>query len=248
MTNEATYKVKTEAFEGPFNLLLSLVEERKLFINEISLAQVTEEYLKYVNESKDIAPENLTGFISVAATLILIKSKSLLPGINLTEEEEVDIKSLEERLRLYELFSNIAEEIRLEYGKQIIFFPEERKLSGAIFTPDPQITPENIYNLAEGLFEKLPKKEKLPEVEVKKVISLEEMIDRLTDRMQNAIKTSFKEFAGTGGATKEEKVVVIVGFLALLELTRQGILDVAQETNFEDIIITTNEQNDGFEE
>ena len=85
-TDMNLYKVKTATFEGPFALLLSLVEERKLFINEISLAEVTEDYINYVNTLGDVDPSTISSFIVVAATLILIKSKSLLPNLNRTDD------------------------------------------------------------------------------------------------------------------------------------------------------------------
>jgi chromatin segregation and condensation protein Rec8/ScpA/Scc1 (kleisin family) len=77
----------------------------------------------------------------------------------------------------------------------------------------------------------------MPEVEVKKVISIEEMIDKLTERIKTALTISFKDFSGHSGkaVTREEKVLVIVGFLAMLELVRQGIMDAMQDD--EEIIL-----------
>jgi chromatin segregation and condensation protein Rec8/ScpA/Scc1 (kleisin family) len=89
---------------------------------------------------------------------------------------------------------------------------------------------------------RVPSKTFLPEVEVKKVISIEEMIDKLTQRIQNSLSMNFKEFTGIA-KNKEEKVFVIVGFLAMLELIRNGILNVIQEKDFEDIIIEKNNIN-----
>ena len=230
------YKIKTANFEGPFGLLLNLVEERKLFINEISLAEVTEDYLKYVNSLENLSPSEISSFVVVAATLILIKSKSLLPNLNLTDEEEGDIRNLEDRLKLYELYSRFSLNIKSNFGKSIIFAPQERKNDILVFLPDDQITKESMMVFAQNVLGRIPKKVFLPEVEVKKVISIEEMIDKLTERIQNTIKMNFKDFAG-GAQTKEEKVFVIVGFLAMLELVRNGILSAVQENNFEDIII-----------
>jgi len=231
------YKVKTLNFEGPFGVLLGLIEERKLFINEISLADVTEDYLKYVNGLTDLSPAEIASFIVVAATLILIKSKSLLPNLNLTTEEEGDIKNLEDRLKLFELYGRLGNNIKINFGKNMIFAPLERKNSGVlVFLPDEQITTNSMMAFAHGAIGKIPQKIFLPNVEVKKVISIEEMINKLTERIENSLKFNFKEFTGKA-ATKEERVVVIVGFLAMLELVRQGILSVAQENNFEDIII-----------
>jgi segregation and condensation protein A len=231
-----SYTIKTGGFEGPFALLLNLVETRKLFINDFSLAQVTEDFLQYINTKGNIEPAQLSSFIVVAATLILIKSKSLLPALNLTDEEEGDIKSLENRLRLYELYKKLGINIKNNFGEKIIFAPLERKNDVLIFLPDEQISRDSMMTFARDILGRMPKKVDLPLVEVKKVISIEEMIDSLTERIQTAVKMSFKNFAG-GAKTKEEKVFVIVGFLAMLEMVREGILDAIQEENSDDIMI-----------
>lgn len=235
------YTVKTAQFEGPFSLLLSLVEDRKLFINDLSLSQVTEDYLNYIKNLNDLNPNQISNFIVVAATLILIKSKSLLPTLTLTSEEESDISSLENRLKLYELYSGLATNIKSKFGKEIIFTPLERKNDILVFLPDERITKDSMMTFIGGVINRIPKKVVLQDVEVKKVISIEEMIDKLTERIQKSVSMNFKDFAGKA-VTKEERVVVIVGFLAMLELVRTGILHVIQDNNFEDIIIEKKEK------
>ncbi len=230
------YNIKTATFEGPFALLLNLVEDRKLFINDVSLSEVAEDYLKYLNTLAKFNPMLTSSFLVVAATLILIKSKSLLPNLDLTSEEESDISSLEERLRLYEIFIKLGLNIKNNFGQNIIFGPLERKNDVLIFLPDAQITKESMMTFAENVLGRMPKKVFLPEVEVKKVISIEEMIDRLTDRIKNSLKMNFTDFTGKA-VTKEERIVVIVGFLAMLELVRQGILHAVQNEGEADIMI-----------
>lgn len=240
-----SYTVKTVGFEGPFGLLLNLIEKRKLFINDVSLAAVTEDYLQYMSKLgglNSLSSSEIASFVLVASTLILIKSKSLLPNLNLTTEEEGDIKNLEERLRLYELFTKLGVNIKNNFGKKIIFAPQERKDEILVFLPDDQITRESMMIFAKNILGSMPKKELLPEVEVRKVISIEEMLDKLANRIKNTLKMSFKEFTGQGKGGKEEKVVMIVGFLALLELVRQGIIHAVQESDFEDIIIEKKEK------
>ncbi|MFA6301389.1 MAG: ScpA family protein [Candidatus Paceibacterota bacterium] len=234
------FQIKTTNFEGPFGLLLNLIEKRKLHISDVSLAQVTEDYLAYMNKLGGLSPAEVSSFILVASTLLLIKSKSLLPNLDLTLEEEGDIRNLEERLRLYEIFTKLSGNIKKDFGKKIIFAPLERKNDFLVFLPDEQITQESMMTFVRGALGAMPKKVFLPEVEVRTVISIEEMIDKLTERIQNSMKMNFKEFAGKSG-TKEEKVVVIVGFLAMLELVRQGIMNATQNENFQDIIIEKTE-------
>jgi len=231
-----SYQIRTTGFEGPFGLLLELVEKRKLFINDVSLATVTEDYLQYMNKLGELHPSEVSSFILVASTLLLIKSKSLLPNLDLTNEEEGDIKNLEERLRLYELFTKLGGNIKNNFGQKIIFAPLERKNNVLVFLPDNQITTDSMMTFARSAIGAMPQKVFLPKVEVRKVISLEEMIEKLTERIQNSMKMNFKDFSGKA-ESKEEKIVVIVGFLAMLELVRNGILNAIQETDGGNIVM-----------
>lgn len=234
-----TYQIKTAGFEGPFGLLLGLIEKRKLFINDLSLAAVTEDYLNYVNKLGSLNPAEISSFIVVASTLILIKSKSLLPNLNLTSEEEGDIKSLEERLRLYEIFTRLGNNIKSNFGKKIIFAPLPRKNDILVFLPDEQITAQSMMTFAREVLGAMPKKTFLPEVEVRKVVSIEEMIAQLTERIKSSLQMNFKDFHGKI-TTRQEKVTAIVGFLAMLELVRQGIIHAVQESDGGDIFIEKN--------
>lgn len=235
-----TYKVKTPVFEGPMELLLSLVEDRKLFINEISLATIADDYINHVRALSRFSPGDVTGFVLVAATLILIKSKSLLPGLTLTEEESGQIVDLERRLKLYQLIKEAMVPLRERYGKAPLFTRPEIRETNPVFSPDAAVTRDRLLLLARELVHAMPKKEFLPEVTVRKVISIEEMITSLTERIERGLATRFSEFAkrGEGAPTKEEKVYVIVSFLAMLELVRQGLIEAIQEHRFEDISLS----------
>jgi segregation and condensation protein A len=230
MENQNSFQIKTVGFEGPLGLLLQLIEKRKLFINDVSLSAVTEDYLSYINKLGGLPPAEVSSFVLVASTLLLIKSKSLLPNLDLTSEEEGDIKNLEERLRLYELFTKLGINLKNNFGQKIIFAANERKNQVLVFLPDEQITRESMMSFAQNVLGAMPKKIFIPQAEVKKVVSLEEMIGKLTERIKTTLKMNFKDFNGNGkSVTREEKVTVIVGFLAMLELVRQGIINAMQE-------------------
>ena len=240
----SSYKVKTNIFEGPFELLLSLIENRKLFVNELSLTEVTEDFIKYIKTLPDLEISQASEFIVVAATLILIKSRSLLPNLSLTTDEQEKIVDLEARLKIYALISESARELRKVFGKEPHFIIKERNIGAGevIFVPDARITVASMHELAKGLLDKLPKKEeKMPEVAVRKVISIEEMIDELTTRITANLETNFSAFLRSSGATladvEEKRTHVIVSFLAMLELVREGIIDVVQEMSDDDIAI-----------
>ena len=238
----SSYKVKTGFFEGPLEVLLSLIEQRKLFVNEISLSEVTNDYIAYVKSLSEQAKNinDVSYFVLIAATLILIKSKSLLPNLSLTEDETEKIVDLEARLKLYQTIKSASIDIKNNFGVNIIFSPCDRIWSDPLFSPDPMITVPNVYKSIESVLSQVPKKEiKLPEIEIKKIINIDEVINNLTDRIQTAMNLSFKEFSRSHGAQngEEARVHVIVSFLAMLELVREGLIDVIQNASFADIEI-----------
>lgn len=237
MENEA-YKVKLDKFEGPLDLLLSLIEKRKLFINEVSLAKITDDFIAYVNSLGNFPVAEGAQFILIASTLLLIKSRSLLPNLSLTEEEQTSIEDLENRLKIYKRIRDLSLHIKERFGKEIIFEKNQTRQYDPVFSPDESMTVPGLLNSIRNVLVNLPKKEALPKAVVRKVISLEEMIGDLTERIKQSLKMSFKEFAGVG---KHEKVHVIVGFLAMLELVKQGVVSVSQEKGFDDIHMETSE-------
>lgn len=237
MNSPAGFVTKTEVFEGPLELLLALIEKRKLLINEVSLAQVTDDFIAYTKGQGALPLGETAQFIVVASTLLLIKSKSLLPLLEFTEEEQGDMRSLEERLREYKRMRDLSAVIVRLYGASPLYAAQERSWDEVMFAPDRRLSLDLVSSLARGVIAALPKVSVLPKTVVEKVISLEEMIGRLTDRVQRSLKLSFKEFSGLGGTAK--KVDVIVSFLAMLELVKQGVVAVAQHAQFGDIAIET---------
>lgn len=232
-----TYKIKTGSFEGPLEVLLGLIEKRKLFINEISLATITDDFITYVHtlDRKDL--DTYASFITVAATLILIKSRSLIPNLELSAEEEQDVSALERRLELYKLIKEIGVEIAEKFGKQIIFPRLETKIEMKVFAPDKAITLESMFANMQDVIKAVPEPEPVkPEVQVMKIRSLEDTINDVVERVTRAMKMSFKDLsAAVPGEGKEKKVGVIVSFLAMLELVRNGFMHAEQEGDFQDI-------------
>ncbi len=227
---EISYTVKTEVFEGPLDLLLELVTKRKLFVNDISLAQVTDDFIRYL-EGREVSPIGESAeFIVVASTLMLIKSRSLLPEMALTLEEEESIHDLEHRLALYAGIKALASGLKNIFGKRIIFEKTPDKNPTIIFSPDAKINPQNLLLALKRVIASLPSKEAIPRVVVKKVISLEEMIVKLSERISRANKINFSDFHDAQGfLTHEQKVSIIIGFLAMLELIKRGAIRVTQE-------------------
>ena len=246
---EATdgYKVKVGEFEGPLDLLLSLIEKRKLFINDISLSEVTDGYFEYLKQFEEFPLANTADFMIVASTLMLIKSISLLPGINLTTEEKESIQDLEDRLKIYQDIKDKSNFIKENFGKRVIFEGGLKKNSNEVFfMPTIEITKENLLSSIKDLINSFPKKEKIPETKIRKVRSLEETIIDLSKRIQTGLKMKFSEFARSKKPAnreefKTEKINIVVSFLAMLELVKRGALKVTQENHFEEIHLESND-------
>lgn len=226
-----TFEIKTDAFEGPLELLLDLVEKRKLLINDISLASVTDEYMRQVSIMQELSLPNTAQFITLAATLLLIKSKSLLPVLELSQEEEEGIGDLELRLRRYQMYRDIAQSIEGVFGKTVTHERQYIADKKPLFVTDKFTTLDGLEEAISGVLVNLPKKEIKPKVQVRKVISLEEMMDRLHARIEKQMKLTFRELL----EDSTERTNVIVGFLAILESVKQGNILVAQLNRFDDI-------------
>ncbi|MEO8638192.1 MAG: ScpA family protein [Candidatus Taylorbacteria bacterium] len=238
MDTSTQFKVKTDVFEGPLDLLLNLIEKRKLLINDISLAKVTDDFIEHVKRHEAFPISDSADFIFIASTLLLVKSKSLLPNLDLTDEEEGSIEDLERRLKIYKEIKDLALHIKEMFGKELIFGRLETKNITPIFTPEATIQKDAVYLAIEDILRNFPMKEMLPQVKVSQVVSLEKMIEHLTERIKSSLKMSFREFSKYG---KSEKVHVIVSFLAMLELVKQGIISVHQEKKGDDIHMETEE-------
>lgn len=226
------FNVAVGEFEGPIDLLLQLIEKKKLHISEVALAEVAESFIGHMKDSqKTISKAHMADFIYVASTLMLIKSIALLPTIETTPEEKASIEELERRLAEFKKIKELSVHISERFGQKVLFAPERRTNLKPVFTPSPEITSSNLLQTVKDILSRINIKEVLPQVVVKKIISLSEVMSNLTTRIQGALKISFKQFVGNSG----EKVNVIVSFLGMLELVKQGMIDVTQEEHFEDI-------------
>jgi segregation and condensation protein A len=232
------YEVKTEVFEGPLELLLQLVEKRKLFINDISLAQVSDDYIAHIRSVERFPIGDAAAFVLVASVLILIKSKSLLPKLDLSEEEEQSMDELENRLKEYQRIKELSAHVAEMFGRSIIF-PRVHvsKHIKPVFAPEPAISQDSMLESVLSAIKKVPKPEPIEKRTVRKVVSLEEMIESLSERMTRTLRMSFSDFSNQG---KVERVTVVVSFLAMLELVKQGTLIVQQDTVFSDILMERN--------
>lgn len=231
------FVVETEGFTGPLDLLLQLIEKRKLFIGDVSLATVADDFLQHLKEHSSFPVGTVAHFLVIASTLLLIKSRSLLPYLKLTEEETQDIADLERRLELYKQIRDLGQHIQERFAQNMLFTKSRSAPVEPTFAPHEQINQKNILHAAQNLIATLPQVDNLKHIDVEKVMTLEDMIDTLTTRIQEGMETSFKKFSETEGNSKEKRLNVIISFLAVLELVKEGVVLVKQDYSFDDIAI-----------
>ncbi len=228
-----TFNITTHVFQGPLETLLNLIEERKLSISEVSLSEVTDAYLAYVEKLPEMPLGETAQFILVASTLLLIKSRTLLPTLDLSEEERESVVELERRLARYALIRKTAKLLRGSWGTSPLLLATRAPLREPVFMP-AETTTSTLLKAAQRLVSILPKPEAMARAMVAPILALEDVIAGLKERLTTAFKASFKELTRS-----KNKLDTIVYFLAALELVRSGSISVTQERLFEDIILTS---------
>ncbi|HEY0980074.1 MAG TPA: ScpA family protein [Candidatus Paceibacterota bacterium] len=249
METETTFTVKHEHFEGPIEVLLDLIEKRKLFVNDVSLGSVTEEFISYM-QNRGMHPDETANFLAVAATLILIKARSLLPNLELTTEETESISDLERRVALYQIISQVSGELTRAYGKKVSFEGVRRTGNTPVFAPDTKLALGDLAELILGAVKRAPvEAPKKPEARVFKTISISEVLNTLTERIERALENingtvSFNSVRvhSPDEDDKSQKVYTIVSFLGMLELVRRGLLAAEQNELFHDITLAKAEE------
>jgi segregation and condensation protein A len=238
VTSTDQFQVKHDQFEGPIEVLLELIEKRKLFVNDVSLATVTDDFILYI-QNKGMHPDTVAGFLSVAATLILIKARSLLPNIELNTDEAESITDLERRVALYQIINEVSNMLMKSYGKTISYDGASR-MNGVVFAPDATLTADTLPFLIHDMVGRIPPPApKKPEARVYKTISIGEVLATLEARIEKAVSASFNAIRVLSPDTDErnQKVYTIVSFLGMLELVRRGLIAAEQTESFEDITL-----------
>lgn len=231
-----SYHFQLENFEGPLDLLFSLIEENKLDISNISLAKITDEYLEYIRANENLSIEEIADFLVIAAKLLYIKSKLLLPDIDLSDEDISDAGELERQLKIYKEYHDARKILQKMISKNNFTYIRTVPLIKikAEFLPPKNISLEDFKIAMDKLIESLNFVVKIPKKLIDKTINIKEKIDHIQDLLSKREKVSFSEFI----KDRNNKTEIIVAFLAMLELMKQRTIDADQEFLFEEITIS----------
>ena len=228
---------KIDKFEGPLALLLQLIEGEEMDITQISLAKIANQYIEYLRLLEKMQPEEMADFLVVAAKLLLIKSRALLPFLKGEAEEE--IKEFTDQLRMYKEFLEAAKKIEDMIGKKRFSFAREFNrqailMSAQIFSPPKKLTAGELAGVFKEIIKNIKPRELLEEQNLENMISLEEKILAIEESLLNKITISFN-YILSGAQNKTE---IIVSFLALLELIKQRDVLAAQAEMFGEIEVS----------
>lgn len=237
-------KFKVADFEGPFDLLLHLIKKNKMDIYNVEIYKITNQYLEYLDRMKVMDLEITSEFIVIAATLIEIKSKNLLPKIVVQEENEEDIeKKLMERLVEYRKIKAVSE-----------FFKSRYISSGDVYSKHPEIIEDmrpvetnedifknltllDLYKIYNRILESYREKQNRENVIQKQIYvdkyKVEDKMDELIEKFNSDSTIEFKAII----KASQCKLETVVTFLALLELIKLRMIKVYQENNFGNILM-----------
>lgn len=226
-------KIKVESFEGPLDLLLKLIEAEKLDITKVSLVKVAEQYLDYWETEGDKKPDEMADFLLIAAKLLLIKSRALLP--ELFGDEEDPAGELERQLKMYKKYLEASREIEhlATANNNIYSRPEYERPVGAEFKIPRALNQHKLQLIMESIVGELAALARLPRKTLAKVISIKEKIAEIRQKIKGRAFLSWSELAGQ----TQDKTEIIVSFLGILELNKQQSLLIEQEEIFGEIKI-----------
>ncbi|MBI2411444.1 MAG: segregation/condensation protein A [Candidatus Kerfeldbacteria bacterium] len=226
--------LELENFTGPLDLLLQLIEEDQLEITEVSLASVTEQFLAYLEEVEERLPEELADFLVVATKLLLLKSRALLPYLQIEDEE--DPGELAAQLRMYKKYAEATVGIEELIGRKQFLYAKKtprEKFTQVVFHPPQDISTEHLRTFFVDILSRLEPVVRIPKAAIEKVMSLREKLAQVRNLIEKNITMSFDQLL----ADNRDRGEVVVTFLALLELVKQQTIVVEQDQSFKQMRI-----------
>ncbi len=242
----SNYTIATSVYEGPLDLLLQLIEHAELDITKLSLAQVTDQYLDYIHQLTDLAADEVSAFLVIAAKLLQIKSEALLPRPPQREPGEEDPgEALARQLIIYKRFREIAGILyqREAAGlRTYLRVAPPPKLEGSFDLTG--ITIDDIARAAQDIFTDLSRADALNAVVPPSRVTIREKISLITDFLRHNKNVSFRSLINH----ENSRLEVVVTFLAMLELIKRHMVRVSQDGLFGDISLEVSEAWDALDE
>ena len=237
----SAYLIQTEVYSGPLDLLLQLIERQELDISQLSLAKVTDQYLQHLKIIEQQDPIEVSSFLVIAAQLVLIKSKILLPKY-VTESEEVDTgQELVDRLLVYKKYKDISVWLKNREEKGLRSY---NRLSSTPITIEKidfsSITIQNLIQLVINMMLLKKDFENINTVVTISTTTIEQRIDNIISFLRERKKAYFQDLINSD----RSRLQIVITFLALLELIKHHLLQAQQEQIFDKITLEYFEEFD----
>jgi len=234
------YLIKIDEFEGPLDLLLHLVKESNIEIKDIKITEITEQYLEYIRKMEELNINIASEYLVMAATLMEIKSKVLLPEdktkIEVEDEEEVSKESLIQKLIDYEKYKEITKNFKeLEVSRKEIYTKAPSKISEITNQKIVNDTNVTLDDLMEAFTKYLERKDKEKPITTK-VTNKEYSVRKRKASIKEYLKEK-KQVIFTDLFTEYNKSYIVVTFMSILELAKEDEIILKQEENFDNIYI-----------
>ena len=236
---ENGYHVHIKQFDGPLDLLLFLIEKAEVDIREVFISEITSEFLSYLSEIDELDMDQASSFISVAATLVYMKSRSLMPKPRREDEEEEEDpgEALIRQLREYKAFKEASQGLRSLYGEAALM---RSRLPMEFPLPPREIilkdtTVDGLYRALLVALDRLPEDEK--DEPVRNVDADRYTIRACSGSIRNRLKADGGRMMFLTYVQDMCKLEIIVTFMAMLEMLRRGEIRLAQRKGFGDIEI-----------
>lgn len=233
------YAIRLDNFEGPLDLLCHLVDKNKMDINEVSISQITDQYIEYINAMQELNLDITSEFLVMASTLVYLKSKSLLPK-QVEDEAELTEEELIHRIIEYKKYKEISKKLREQFE---IFSKRFYKVPDKIELPSRKLEEKYSKDLIEEAYKKLLERNK--EKVNKNAINIEKIAIVETVTVTSKVKDIFRElvkkprfiFNKLCKTKQYTKLETVTAFTGLLELTRRNKVITQQEKIFGDITV-----------
>lgn len=221
--------IKDTAFSGPLDLLLQLIEKEELDISLVSLGSVTDQYIASLQAMEELPVDELADFLVIAAKLLLIKSRLLIPGAEVEDDSGVE---LERQLKMYQAFVEAAKNVGAMFNKQQVLYPREGYAAlEPIFNPPEHLKVDDLRQIFADVLKELEPITRLPQTVIVRTINIRQKIEQITARLISERTTSFHELL----KQSSNKTDVIITFLAVLEMVKLRTATVVQESLYSDL-------------
>lgn len=236
---------KLDSFEGPLDLLLTLIQRNKVNICDIPIVEITAQYMEAIENIEEASLDNTSEFLVMASHLLYIKSKMLLPKNDENEDEEDPREELARRLIEYQQFKEASKELRkTEFSTKDMVFREAEKIKFPVPDYDIKHEADELVEAFNSIFQRhmsraKPEKRAFSKIVGREKVSVDDMVEKICKALRHGRRVQFETLFGP----EDSKPEMIATFLAVLEMIKLNKLYANYDESVKDFVLTTEREN-----